>query len=123
MNKRKVDDAEVQRVVGNIHHASQEMLLIEMTANWGEADFRYAIERLDIHQPKDRREVLRPLYRNLRSAREVEEVACERHNKISHQLEDLKKPHWSVTPNFWVTVAIFVLTLIAAVVAVIGLHH
>jgi hypothetical protein len=41
------------------------------------------------------------------------EIEERRHRKIEQRLEDLKKPHWTVLPNFWITV----LSALAAVVA------
>ena len=40
-----------------------------------------------------------------------EDRATQRHEQIHTQLMELKKPHWSVTPTFW-------LTLICAIAAI-----
>jgi hypothetical protein len=121
MNKRNTDEVRIQEVVRSIHYVSQEVTLLEMTKNWSEADFLYAIERLDSDQPQERRDELRGLYHKLRRERQAEEArkaseaaSASRHEEVCCRLEELKNPHWSTVPNFWMTLAILVLT--AAVV-------
>jgi hypothetical protein len=130
MSKRRTDDAEVQRVVGFINYTSQEGDLIKMTTTWSEADFLYALERLDSDQPQERRDKVRDLYRNLRKERQAaderaasEEANAQRHDEISRRLEELKKPHWSTVPNFWMTVAILILTVIGTITAALALRR
>ena len=47
--------------------------------------------------------------------------------KVRRQGEEIareaKRPHWSVAPNFWMTLAILVLTAIGATAAVIALFR
>lgn len=130
MSKRKTNDADVQQVVRWINYPTQEVTLIEMTKTWSEADFLYAIDRLQTDQPKERQDQVRELYRNLRAERQVtdariasEEANIQRHNEISKRLDDLKKPHWSIVPNFWITVLISILTAIAVIAAFLALRH
>jgi hypothetical protein len=130
MSTRNTDDAEVQRVVRSINYVTQEATLIGMTKNWSEADFLYGIERLDSDQPHDRREPLRVLYHKLHRERHAEEVRMDseaanakRHEELSRRLEELRKPHWSVVPNFWMTAGILILTTIAVIAAILGLRH
>ena len=42
-----------------------------------------------------------------------EDRATQRHEEIHKQLMELKKPHWSITPTFW-------LTLICAIAAIMA---
>jgi hypothetical protein len=130
MNDRKTSDVDIQIVVRQINYESQEAMLLQMTKNWSVADFIYAIDRLEVDQPTGRREQLRGLYRTLRVEREAvdarrssEEANAKRHAELSARLEDLKSPHWSVVPNFRLTVAILVLTAIGVIIAVIALFR
>ncbi len=140
MSKRNTNDAEVQKVVDFINHITQEAMLIGMTEMWSEADVLYAIERVEIKQPKERRDQVRGLYQTLRKERQAtdariasEEASNQRHNEISKRLEelneisrrldDLKKPHWSIVPNFWITAIILILTAIGVIVAVLAFRH
>lgn len=139
MIKRKTNDADVQQVVRWINYPTQKVSLIEMTKTWSEADILYAIERLQTDQ-RERQDQLRDLYWDLRRERLAtdariasEEANIQRHNEISKRLEelneisrrlgDLKKPHWSIVPNFWITVLISILTAIAVVAAFLALRH
>jgi hypothetical protein len=129
MSERKTKDAEVQRVVGFIKYPSQEVSLIEMTKTWNEADFLYALDRIDTDlsgQPKEMREQLRLLYRTLRGEREAadartasEEANTKRHVEITRHLEELKKPHWSIVPTFRMTLIILILTAIGVIASII----
>ncbi len=128
MSPRNKSAADIQTVVHLINYPSQETLLIEQTRDWSVADVVYAIERLDQDQPEDRREQLRGIYRALRIEREAAELrkvaeadTAKRHAELTARLDQLKKPHWSVTPNFYLTVVILVLTAIGAVAAVVAL--
>jgi hypothetical protein len=130
MSKRRTDDAEVQRIVHFVSYPSQETSLIEMSKTWSGADFLYALDRLQTDQPTDRRAPLLELYRRLRAEREeedarraFEEASAQRHAEISHRLDELKRPHWSIVPNFWMTVAILVFTVIGVIVAILAVHH
>jgi len=46
-----------------------------------------------------------------------EAVSTQRHVEISRRLDELKKPHWSIPWNFWMTAAILILTLILVILA------
>jgi hypothetical protein len=130
MSDRKADDAEVQRIVHWIISPAQEVTLIEQTKKWSEADFLYAIDRLETDQPEERRQHLRGLYRALRKERQEhdarnasEEASARRFDDLSRRLDELKKPHWSIVPNFWITVTILILTAIGAIATVLALRH
>jgi hypothetical protein len=127
MSKRKADDAEIQRIVRFYRFPTQEVALIKDTKKWSEDDFLYALERVETDLPElssEERNQIRSLYRNLRVERASEEANARRHDEIFRQLEELKKPHWSIIPNFWVTVAILILTaigvLLTAILAIAG---
>ena len=139
MSKRKTNDADVQQVVRWINYPTQKVDLIEMTKTWSVADILYAIERLQTDQ-RERQDQLRELYWDLRmehlatDARIAsEEANTQRHNEISKRLEelneiarrldDLKKPHWSIVPNFLLTVAILIATIFAGIVSYLALRH
>lgn len=79
-------------------------------------------------QSKETYERLRFLYRTLLQEREeyearwiAEEANARRHEEISRQLKELKKPHWSIVPNFWLTFGILILALLGLIVSVIAL--
>lgn len=55
------------------------------------------------------------------NTKEREEKEEARHREIHGRLKELKKPHWSVAPNFWMTLVILVLTAIGSTAAVIAL--
>ncbi len=85
----------------------------------------YAIERLQVDQPKERRDSLFNLYRNLRKDREeeegrlaVEQLSAKRYADIVGRLDEIKRPHWTITPNFWMTVVILIISVIGVFVAV-----
>jgi hypothetical protein len=139
MSKRKTNDADVQQVVRWINYPTQRVTLVEMTKTWSEADILYAIDRLQTDQ-RERQDQLRDLYWDLRMERQAtdsriasEEANAQRHNEISKRLEelneisrrldDLKKPHWSIVPNFWVTAIILILTAILVIVGFLTLRH
>jgi len=140
MSKRNTDNAGVETVVRWINYVTQEVTLIEMTRTWSDADFLYAIERLQTDQPKDRRDQLREIYWRLRNERIAtdarvasEEASVQRHkeismrleelNEISRRLDDLKKPHWYKDPNFWMNAALTILTAVLVIVGFLGLRH
>jgi hypothetical protein len=131
MSKRKADDAEVERVVRSIGYITMQAMLLEMTKTWSSADFIYAIQRLETDQPHEiQRGQLRELYWRLRAERAadearviLEETNTRRHTELTRQLEELKKPHWSIVPNFGMTAAVLILTAIGVVAAIIGLRH
>jgi len=75
MSERKTSDAEVQRIVRHTNYPSEEATLITMTKSWSAEDFLYAMGRLEIDQPTERREPLRNLYRMLRVERAQLELA------------------------------------------------
>ena len=124
MNDRKTSEGDIQSVVRAILYPTQETLLIKMTEKWNTGDFLYAIDRLSTDQPADRREALRPIYMHLWEKRKADEaqavldaIEAQRHEDISRKLEELKRPHWSIVANFWMTVAILILTVIATLLA------
>lgn len=128
MSDRKESDAEIQRVVRFVGYASQEALLFDMTKTWSTTDFLYAIDRLEIDQTADKRELLRGLYRELRVEREAadarkdsEDASARRHSDLSSRLEELKKPHWTVLPNFWLTAVSALAAILAAYLAWLAL--
>ena len=41
--------------------------------------------------------------------------------RLDDLLKEVKKPHWSVTPSFWLLVASVIISVAALVVAVFGL--
>jgi hypothetical protein len=41
----------------------------------------------------------------------------ERHEKVMRALEELKTPHWTVTPNFWLTMVSAMAAIVAAICA------
>jgi hypothetical protein len=49
----------------------------------------------------------------------AEDAAGRRFADISRKLDELKKPHWSVAPNFWVTVISALAAVIAAIIALL----
>ena len=124
MSERKTSEIEIQRIVQFYSWPTQEGDIIQETKNWNGADFAYAIDRLFSDQPAERRDALRPIYLRLLKSRQAdesrvaaEEAANRRHNEISRRLDELRKPHWSVVPNFWLTVAILILTAIGVYLA------
>ena len=133
MSERKTSDAEIQRIVRYVKYPTQEVFLRQEARAWNEADFLYALDRIDsdlADQPNEARELVRVLYRTLRKDREeaearmaLESANIQRHAEISRRLEELKKPHWSIIPNFWMTLIILILTAIGAVATVLALRH
>jgi len=121
MSERKHSDADVQRVIDAISYPTQEGTLNKMTKDWNAADFTYAIEYGWGSMPSDRREQICGLYRGLRAerisieARIVAEAANQkRHAELASRLAELKKPHWTVNPNFWLTVVSAAAAVVAA---------
>jgi hypothetical protein len=126
-------EAEIQRVVRWIQYPTQETDLIRETKSWNDDDFLYAIDRVQTDLgalPKEQQDQIRRLYRALLKERQdenariaSEKASAQRHEEISRRLDELKKPHWSITPNFWMTAAILILTFIGVVVAILSLHR
>jgi hypothetical protein len=133
MSERKTNDGEIEQIVRSHLYPSNEVNLRKVTKTWSPAGLLYAIDRLEsdlFAQPKEILDRLRVLYRTLlkdheeAEARQASEVAdAKRHDEISRRLEELKKPHWSIVPNFWMTLVILVLTAVAAVASVLALRH
>lgn len=48
------------------------------------------------------------------NAKEREENEAVRHREIQECLEELKKPHWTVNPNFWITLVSAIAAIVAA---------
>lgn len=40
-----------------------------------------------------------------------------RHREVKDQLAELKKPHWTTVPNFWITVVSALAAIVAAILA------
>ena len=123
MIARKADDEEVQRVVSNYSYISAEATLRQVTKDWSSADFLHALDRLGVKPPLGDIPHMRDLCRTMRAEREAEEarvradeITAQRHSELTQHLDDLKRPHWSVIPNFWITVV----SAVAAVVAAVG---
>lgn len=120
--ERSKTEAEIQGLVRVIQYASQENDIVCQTRDWNTADIEYAINRLQTDcRIKEQEEGLREIWNRLRAERRREELDAERHSKVLEQIEVLKKSHWSVVPNFWMTVVILILTGVAAVAAVMSL--
>ena len=45
-----------------------------------------------------------------------------RHMEIKNRLDELKKPHWTVNPNFWVTVVAAIAGIVAAYFSIFPRH-
>lgn len=123
------DEAEIQRVVRDFRWLAHETALRKATESWTPQRFLYAIDRLNVDLTADQRVEMLPMYRKLledcerRIAQaEAEEKASERHTEITANLRELKKPHWTVLPNFWLTFVSAVAALVAAVAAVLALN-
>ena len=115
MAARKQSDADVQEVM---RVNPQEPTIREMTKDWSTADFDYGMSRLDVDTNIINRLAMRDLLRMIRSGREFAELQElaeaeeeRRHGAVKARLDELKKPHWTVLPSFW-------LTLISAIAAV-----
>jgi hypothetical protein len=112
MSERKTSDAVVLEVLRKITGPSQEASLRKLTKDWSTSDFDYAFDQASRILGWDTR--LREILRILRTERET----TEQHAEIAAKLEALKKPHWSVAPNFWLTLAILILTAIGTIATV-----
>lgn len=135
MNERKTNDAEVQRIVRTFPYytSSSEASIRRDTREWSSADFLYSLERLDSDvssQNKEMHEGLRALYRTLLQEREdsearnvLEEANVKRYAEISRRLEELKKPHWSIVPNLWLTFGILILALFGLIVSIVAVYR
>ncbi len=133
MSERKVSDGEMQQIIRFNIYPAQETYLRKVVKTWSEADFLYVLDRLDVDlsgQAEEIRDRLHTLYRTLlkeheeaEARRAVEAASAKRHTDILRQLEELKKPHWSIVPNFWMTLAILALTLIGVIVAILTLRR
>jgi len=126
-----------------VKYVTQETDLIRDTKSWNEEDFLYAMGRIQtdlVGLSREEQNQIRGLYRILLKERQdenariaSENASVQRHqeiskrlnelNEISRRLGELKKPHWSITPNFWMTATILILTFIGVVVAILSLHH
>lgn len=129
-SKRNADDATVEGVVNSIHYATQEVTLLELTKNWNDTDFLYALERVEIKHPEAQRAELRALYHRLRreqmAAAErmaMADLNARRHEEIASRLQELRKSHWSVVPNFWLTLAILGLTALGVWLEYLVVRH
>ncbi len=52
-----------------------------------------------------------------READRREKAEEERNRKIEGRLEELRKPHWTVLPNFWLTTVAAIAAVVAAMIA------
>jgi hypothetical protein len=50
-----------------------------------------------------------------------EEIEERRHREVERRLEELKKPHWTVLPNFWLTALSAFAAIVAAILAWLAL--
>jgi len=107
MSERKTNDADVQTVVRSINYVTDEVTLRQLTQTWSEADFFRAIDLVRVIKSKEIQDQILKLYWNLRKERQEtdarivsEEASIQRHNEIARRLDELKKPHWSIVPNF-----------------------
>ena len=135
--------AEIEMVVHSVKYVTQETDLIRDTKSWNEEDFLYAMGRIQtdlVGLSREEQNQIRGLYRTLLKERQnenariaSENASVQRHqemsrrleelNEISRRLDDLKKPHWSIVPNFWITVLISILTAVGVVAAFLALRH
>jgi hypothetical protein len=104
---------------------------MERTETWSEEDYRFALDRITVfHSQQEICDRMRPLYLRLLIARKKEDaraaseaLAAVRHDDVAKRLDELKHPHWSVVPNFWLTVCILILTAAGVVVGLLALLH
>lgn len=124
---RTINQAELERVIRSF---DVESTLRSETREWSLDHFDKALDSLD-HSPThgsdwDRRHPkVHEIIRRLRAecadalARAAGEAANEvRHDALLSRIEQLKRPHWSVIPNFWMTAIILLLTAVGATAAV-----
>jgi hypothetical protein len=140
MDERKASEADVERVVRSFIWPRDEMSIRHETRLWGSADFLYAIGRVHVDlQAIAKRDEMLSIYKRLRDecvereARaesesanakrhaEAERANPERHAEIARRLDKLKEPHWTVLPNFWLTLIAAVAGVVAAALAWVGL--
>ena len=134
---------DIEMVLLSVKYVTQETDLIRDTKSWNEEDFLYAMGRIQtvlVGLSREEQNQIRGLYRTLLKERQdenariaSENASVQRHqelskrleelNEISRRLDDLKKPHWSIVPNFWITVLISILTAVGVVAAFLALHH
>jgi hypothetical protein len=57
-----------------------------------------------------------------RDSKRREEEDQKRHARIDAQLSELKKPHWTVLPNFWLTFLGAIAAVVAAYLAWLALR-
>ena len=134
---------DIEMVLLSVKYVTQETDLIRDTKSWNEEDFLYAMGRIQtvlVGLSREEQNQIRGLYRTLLKERQdenariaSENASVQRHqelskrleelNEISRRLDDLKKPHWSIVPNFWFTVLISILTAVGVVAAFLALHH
>ncbi|MGD1032119.1 MAG: hypothetical protein ABSA05_13365 [Opitutaceae bacterium] len=129
MSERKAEDSQVQVMLrgypgdGNVR---------PVVRNWTVADFDAALGWINSYSLTDYRSGWFDLLRRLRDERRAEDIHAEterasdrrhaeaeaasairqaeaeaanerRHKELARRLDELKKPHWSVVPNFWIT--------------------
>lgn len=134
---------EIEIVVLSVKYVTQETDLIRDTKSWNEEDFLYAMGRIQIvlvGLSREEQNQIRGLYRTLLKERQdenariaSENASVQRHqeisrrleelNEISRRLDDLKKPHWSIVPNFWITVAILIATIFGSIATYLAFRH
>jgi hypothetical protein len=129
--QRNAKDWDVDTTVRSYCYPWQEGEIMEATETWSEGDYLFAVDRIPIiHSQQEIQEPLRSLYLRLLKARKDENTRAaselletQRHNDIAKRLDELKRPHWSVIPNFWLTVFILILTAAGVVVGILTLRH
>lgn len=118
---------DVELIVRHNLYETQEATLRQMTANWRPEHFMHALDCLR-SLATDRQVAMAPIYRNLLTRCEenaaranAEAVTRRRHDEITTRLAELKRPHWTVLPNFWLTLVSALAAIVAAVCAAIAL--
>ena len=92
-------------------------LVRSRSRDWSFEDFEYAHSQVEqLTHSSCRANVIKWLEERTQELREadIERKAAARHEQLHTQLKELKKPHWTVSPNFWVTVVSACAAIVAA---------
>jgi len=92
---------EIQNYISAFAHKTDEELMRE-THRWVAHSEQHIAAKILIEQRRKAKE---------KAQEELEQL---RHSEIQRQLEELKRPHWTVLPNFWLTFASAIAAVIAA---------
>lgn len=116
---RNADDVYIREILKGY---PKEPSARRFTKTWALADFDFALDCVESCAPAVVLTLWIMLLRRLRDERLAEEIQARsdaitiarhdeaekanerRHNALTKRLDDLKRPHWSVTPTFWITV-------------------